>query len=314
MSLSSDNFTAAIHLRDQARKWKNISFLMIIAIILLVFRVLFGSSDNVNRNIDVGDYIASVNIDGIIMDDDYRSEVLEKIAKQENIKAVIVNVDSPGGGIVGSENLYELLSEIAKTKPIVTVMGSVATSGGYMASLASDHIIARNGSLTGSIGVIIQASEFTNLANKMGVKFLTYKSSPLKGAPSPFEKANPEADRVINESVKDSYKFFADLVKKRRGEKIKNNLSIITDGRIFTGRQALRVGLIDEIGGKAEAINYLKTVKKIDTDKFPVKKVNLEKPNSSFLTKFIGEESMTKIIQNLTGFNVENKQLMSVWH
>lgn len=313
MSLSSDNFTAAIHLRDQARKWKNIAFLMIIAIILLVFRVLFGSSDNVNRNIDVGDYIASVTIDGIIMDDDYRNEVLEKIAKQENIKAVIVNIDSPGGGIVGSENLYELLSAIAKTKPIVTVMGSVATSGGYMASLASDHIIARNGSLTGSIGVIIQASEFTNLANKMGVQFLTYKSSPLKGTPSPFEKANPEADRVINESIKDSYKFFADLVKQRRGDKIKGNFARVTDGRIFTGRQALEAGLIDEIGGKAEAVSYLKTAHKIDTDKFPVKKVNLEKPNKGFLTKFVGEESMTKIIQKLTGFNVENKQLMSVW-
>lgn len=313
MSLSSDNFTAAIHLRDQARKWKNISFLMIIAIILLVFRVFFGSSDDVDKNIDAGNYIASININGIIMDDDYRNDILEKIATQENIKAVIVNIDSPGGGIVGSENLYELLSAIAKTKPIVTVMGSVAASGGYMASLASDHIIARNGSLTGSIGVIIQTSEFTNLADKLGVKFLTYKSSPLKGSPSPFEKTNPEVDRVINESIKDSYKFFADLVKKRRAEKIKGNISHITDGRIFTGRQAFEVGLIDEIGGKAEAVNYLKTVKKIDTEKFPVKKINLEKPNGGFLTKFVGEESMTKIIQNLTGFNVENQQLMSVW-
>lgn len=314
MSLSSDNFTAAIHLRDQARKWKNISFLMIIAIALLAFRLLFGSSSgDVAKDIDSGDYVASITIDGIIFDDDYRNEILEKIAEQKNIKAVIVNIDSPGGGIVGSENLYYNLSEIAKKKPIVVVMGSVAASGGYMASLASDYIIARNGTLTGSIGVIIQTSEFTELASKVGVKFLTYKSSPLKGSPSPFEKANPLADKVINESVKDSYAYFSSLVKERRDGKIKGDFSQIADGRIFTGRQAFEAGLIDEIGGKAEAVKYLKS-KNIDTEKFPVRRVDLKKPDNTFLSKMLGEESTTKILQKITGINAENQQLMSIWH
>ncbi|MES2677652.1 MAG: signal peptide peptidase SppA [Pseudomonadota bacterium] len=315
MSLSSDNFTALIHLRDQARKWKNISFLMIVAIILLAFRVLFGANDNVSKNIDAGDYIASINIEGIILDDDYRSEILEKIAEQKNIKAVIVNINSPGGGIVGSEVLYQNLRTIAANKPIVVVMGSLAASGGYMASLAADHIIAHNGTLTGSIGVIMQSSEFTDLASKVGVKFITYKSSILKGAPSPFEKTNPQVDKVINESIKDSYQFFSELVKQRRADKLdKNNLTNIIDGRIFTGRQALKNGLVDEIGGKNEALKYLNITKKIDINKFPVKKIDLEKPEGALLGKLLGEETMAKVIEKITGFNTQSKQLMSIWN
>ncbi len=316
MSLSSDNFTALIHLRNQARKWKNISFLMIIAIALLALRVLLGTGeDGVNKNIDAGEYIASINIEGVIIDDDYRTEMLTKIAEQKNIKALIVNINSPGGGIVGSEILYENLRTIAAVKPIVVVMGSLAASGGYMASLAADHIIARNGTLTGSIGVIMQSSEFTDLASKLGVKFITYKSSILKGAPSPFEKTNPQVDRIINESIKDSYQFFSDLVKQRRANKLdKNNLSNIIDGRIFTGRQALKSGLVDEIGGKNEALKYLNAQKKIDIAKFPVKKIDLEKPDRAILSKLLGEETMAKVIEKITGFNAQNKQLMSIWN
>jgi protease-4 len=311
MSLSSDNFTALIHLRDKARKWKNIAYLMLIAVFLLSFRILFGGSD-ATQNIEVGDYIANINIEGIIMDDDYRTEVLEKITTQKNIKAVIVNINSPGGGIVGSENLYNNLREIAKNKPIVVIMGSLAASGGYMAAVAADHIIARNGTLTGSIGVIMQTSEVTELARKVGVRFITYKSSPLKGSPSPFEKPNPQADKAINDSIKDSYQFFADLVVERRGAKLKNKAGIL-DGRIFTGRQALENGLVDEIGGKNEALNYLKTTYKIDSEKFPVKKIELNKEESGLLGRLVGEEKMAKVISKITGFNVQSEQLMSVW-
>jgi protease-4 len=312
MSLSSDNFTALIHLRDKARKWKNIAYLMLIAIFLLSFRILFGGGNDATQNIEVGDYIASVNIEGIIMDDDYRTEVLEKIADQKNIKAVIVNINSPGGGIVGSENLYENLRAIAKNKPIVVVMGSLAASGGYMAAVASDYIIAHNGTLTGSVGVIMQTSEVTELAKKLGVKFLTYKSSPLKGSPSPFEKSNPQADQAINDSIKDSYQFFANLVKERRGAKLKNEDGIL-DGRVFTGRQALQKGLVDEIGGKSEALNYLKNNYKIDLDKFPVKKIELAKTDNGLLGRLFGEEKMAKIISRITGFSAQSEQLMSVW-
>lgn len=310
MSLLPDNFAALLYLKNQCRKWKNIAFLMLIVSFLLFFKLISHPSAGNIEN-DVSDYIATIKIDGIIFDDNYRTKILKKLATQNNIKAVIVNIDSPGGGVVGSEILYNNLREIAKYKPIVTVMGSMAASGGYMAAIASDYIIARNGTLTGSIGVIIQASEFTNLADKIGVKFLTYKSSPLKATPSPFEKTNPKVDQVINESIKDTYEFFSGLVLDRRDGKLnKKNLDHIIDGRIFTGRQAIKAGLIDEIGGEDEALAYLKTIGKIDIDNMEVKEIPIKEEERDFLGKFLGESSVSKVL----GLHKKNEQIMAIWN
>ena len=310
MSLLPDNFAALLYLKNQCRKWKNIAFLMLIVSFLLFFKLISHHSAGNIEN-DVSDYIATIKIDGIIFDDNYRTKILKKLATQNNIKAVIVNIDSPGGGVVGSEILYNNLREIAKYKPIVTVMGSMAASGGYMAAIASDYIIARNGTLTGSIGVIIQASEFTNLADKIGVKFLTYKSSPLKATPSPFEKTNPKVDQVINESIKDTYEFFSGLVLDRRDGKLnKKNLDHIIDGRIFTGRQAIKAGLIDEIGGEDEALAYLKTIGKIDIDNMEVKEIPIKEEERDFLGKFLGESSVSKVL----GLHKKNEQIMAIWN
>lgn len=295
----SDNLAALIHLRNKVHKWKNIAVLLAVISVLLLMRTMFGTglSDDVAN---VEDYIATIKIDGVIMEDDYRSEVLEKVAEEKSIKAVIVNIDSPGGGIVGSEILYEELRNIAAHKPIVVTMGSVAASGGYMAALASDYIIARNGTLTGSIGVLMESPDVTELANKVGVKFRNYKSSPLKGSPSPFEKPNPEVDAAMNASIQDSYKFFADLVRERRGDRLVKDTKHILDGRIFTGRQAFDVGLIDEVGGKDQAIFYLEKNHKIDVKKLPLKQVEIEKHESKFLDKFLG------ILPFLDGANALN--------
>ncbi|MDA0902660.1 MAG: signal peptide peptidase SppA [Proteobacteria bacterium] len=309
MSLSSDNFTALVHLRDQARKWKTIALIIFLLTILLLSKVIFKSNQDI-ANVGVGkDYIASISIEGMIFDEDHRNKVLRGLADQKNVKAVIVNINSPGGGIVGSEILYENLRKIAQNKPIVVVMGSLAASGGYLASLASDYIIARNGTLTGSIGVIMQTSEITRLADKLGVKFLTYKSSDLKGVPSPFEKTSPQADRVISESVADSYQFFSDLVVQRREGKLREDqISKVKDGRIFTGRQALENGLIDEIGGRDEALRYLKEIHEIDIDTMKIVDVSTKKPEGEFLQKFFGQTSIAGYL------NLDSKShgLMSV--
>lgn len=282
----SDNLAALIHLKDKVHKWKNVAVLLSILSLLLVVKMLTGGG--LSDDLVDGDYIANIKIDGVIFEDDFRSEMLGKIAEEKSVKAVIVNIDSPGGGIVGSEVLFGDLRNIASKKPIVVLMGSVAASGGYMAAIASDYIIAHNGTLTGSIGVLMESPEVTDLANKIGLKFNTYKSSPLKGSPSPFEKSNPMVDRVIRESIADSYQFFSDLVRERRGEKINKEFSnIVFDGRVFTGRQALKAGLIDEIGGKEEAIFYLEG-NKIDVKNLPIKEVEIIKKEGKFLDKFLG--------------------------
>lgn len=310
MSTSSDNFTALIYLKDQVRKWKNLAFFIAVIALLLLSRSFFLNDEaDLAQNVDGGgEYIASINIEGIILDDNYRENILKKIAAQKNIKAVIVNINSPGGGIVGSEVLYEKLREISAKKPIVAVLGSLAASGGYLTAIASDYIIARNGTLTGSIGVIMQTSEVTGLAEKLGIKFISYKSSPLKGAPSPFEKSSPEVNKVINESVKDSYQFFSELVLERRKGKLKKDIANIIDGRVFTGRQALKAGLVDEIGGEGEALAYLKKSHNINTDKLEVREVSIEKPEAKFLEKILGGEALAKALSIYP-----RKTLMAVW-
>ncbi len=303
----SDNIAALIHLKNKVHKWKNVSVLLGVVCTLLLLRVLVGGSVSGDVS-DVEDYIAVIKIDGVIMEDDHRSEVLAKVAEEKSIKGVIVNIDSPGGGIVGSEILFEDLRNIVAHKPMVVTMGSVAASGGYMAALASDHIIARNGTLTGSIGVLMESPDVTELASKVGVKFKNYKSSPLKGSPSPFEKSNQEVDKVINDSIQDSYKFFAELVRERRGDKLPKDTKYILDGRVFTGRQALEVGLIDEIGGKDQAISYLEKDHKLDVKNLPLKTVDVEEKEVKFLDKFFS------ILPFFNGANAVNasQQIMAV--
>lgn len=283
--MSSDNLAALIYLKNKVHKWKNIALLLAVFSILLALRYIFGGG--LSDSIVEGDYIADIKIEGMIFEDEYRSEILKEISESKSVKAVIVNVDSPGGGIVGSEILFNDLREIATQKPVVVLMGSVAASGGYMAAIAADHIVAHNGTLTGSIGVLMESPEVTDLASKIGVKFNTYKSSPLKGSPSPFEKSNAQVDRVIKDSIADSYKFFADLVRERRGDKINKKLGdIVFDGRVFTGRQALEAGLIDQVGGRKDVLAYL-DANKIDTKKLPIRLVEITKHEERFLDKFI---------------------------
>jgi protease-4 len=305
MSNNSDNLAALIYLKEKLHKWKNIAFLIAIFSLLLLFRLISGSQ--LSGGLE-GDYIANVKIEGIIFEDDYRSKILNEIAKEKAIKAVIVTIDSPGGGIVGSEILFNDLRLIAKEKPIVVLMNSLAASGGYMAAVASDYIIAHNGTLTGSIGVLMQSAEVTDLASKIGVKFNTYKSSALKGSPSPFEKSNILVDSVIKESIADSYNFFSDLVKARRGDKLnKAMLKEIFDGRVFTGRQALQAGLVDKIGGKQDAIDYLK--EKLAIKDLPVEDVEIIEREDGFFNRFFG---MIPFFSDVKSMNDAGGRVMAI--
>lgn len=286
MSDLSNNIAILSYLKDKVHKWKNISITLVIIILLLIFKIILPSSID---SIETGSYIAQIDIKDTIFEDEFRSKVLKKIKDDNSVKALIFNINSPGGSMVGSEILYNELQSIKVNKPIVAVMNSVAASGGYMISLAADHIITHNGTLTGSIGVMMQSPEVGGLAKKLGFDLKTYKSAPLKAVPNPFEKASPRADRVIQSSINDSADFFFDLVKKSRGKKLaKSSYKIAFDGRVFTGRQAVKVGLVDEIGNVDSALSYLKNVKKLDIDKLEIKNIKLENQKEIFLKKLSG--------------------------
>ncbi len=297
MSDLSNNVAILSYLKDKVHKWKNISILLAVIAILLFLKLLAG--DDFSRKIETGNYIANINIEGMIFEDEFRDKMLQEIADDSSVKALIVNIDSPGGGVVGSEILYGHLRKIAAKKPIVVVMNSVAASGGYMIAIASDHIIAHNGTLTGSIGVLMQSPEMVDLADKIGVKFNIYKSAPFKASPSPFEKTIPEVNRIVQESIADSADFFFDLVKERRGEKLnKKEMTKIFDGRVFTGRQALAAGLIDEIGDKDSALKYLVEKHKIDKN-ISIREIKVKVPNE-FINKLLSALPFSNFTSGLT--------------
>lgn len=217
--------------------------------------------------------IARIKVQGIIRGNQNRVEALERLAKS-NAKAVIVHLDSPGGTTAGSEQLYEALRALQDKKPMVVVVDGVAASGAYIAALASEHIIAHDTSLVGSIGVLFQYPNFTEVLKTIGIKVEEVKSSPLKAAPNGFEPTSPEARAAIEAIVLDSYAWFKGLVKDRR--KLDDaQLAKVADGRVFTGRQGVPLKLVDAIGNEKSAIAWLEKEKKVPANT-PVRDYSLE--------------------------------------
>ena len=175
---------------------------------------------------------------------------------------MIVHINSPGGTTAGSEQLYDALVRLKAKKPMVVVVEGLAASGGYIAAIAADHIVAQQSSLVGSIGVLFQYPNFSDLLKTVGVKVEEVKSSPLKAAPNGFEPTSPEARAALEALVKDSYAWFRGLVKQRR-RMDDDQLKIVADGRVFTGRQAIGVKLIDELGDEKTAVAWLEAEKKV---------------------------------------------------
>jgi protease IV len=205
--------------------------------------------------------IARVKIDGLIRSDSDRVEALERLEKSQTA-AVIVHINSPGGTTAGSEQLYDSLMRLKAKKPVVVVVEGLAASGGYITAIAADHIVAQQSSLVGSIGVLFQFPNFTELMKTVGVKVEEIKSSPLKAAPNGFEPTSPEARAAIDALVKDSYAWFRGLVKERRGMD-DAQIEKVADGRVFTGRQAVELKLIDALGDEKAAVAWLEANKNV---------------------------------------------------
>jgi protease IV len=211
------------------------------------------------------DHIARLSIDGLITGDQATLDLVERIASSDQIKAVILRIDSPGGTTAGSEALYEALRNTAAKKPVVAVMDSVAASGGYITAIAADHIVARGNTITGSIGVIFSYPEVSKLLDTLGVKVEEIKSAELKAEPTPYKPLTEKVRAVTNEMVQDSFNWFVGLVAERR--KLSDaQARVLADGRVYTGRQAVKNGLIDALGGEDVAIAWLETDRKLVPD------------------------------------------------
>lgn len=281
MSLSADSIIDRIKLKEQITKWRAGT---IILAVLLGLLVVTKRTSNDGVGLVQRDYIASITVEGLIQQDSERDEILQTIGKNKNIKAVILNVNSPGGTMVGSELLYKRIKHIAEEKPVVAVMQEVAASGGYMAAIAAPHVLAQQGTITGSIGVLFQTAEVTEMASKLGIELNTFKSSPLKGSPSPLEKITPAVERELQTLIKANYDIFVDIVKDARNIS-KDELLPLADGRVYTGTQAVENTLIDGIGGEDEAKEWLKEQDK-NLANLPVKKVKLYREKNRFGSAF----------------------------
>jgi protease-4 len=208
------------------------------------------------------DHIARVRIDGFISGDQSVLDMFDDIATSNKVKGVIVRIDSPGGTTAGSEALYDVIRKVAKEKPVVAVMDTVAASGGYITAIAADYIVARGNTITGSIGVIFQFPEVSKLLETLGVKMEEIKSGDLKAEPNPYKPMSDKARSVANVMVQDSFSWFTGLVADRRKLPI-DRVLVLSDGRVYTGRQAVKEKLVDVLGGEEQAVDWLTTEKKL---------------------------------------------------
>ena len=275
-------------LRRSRFRWRIIAVIAVLAVIAILFPKTKPAT---------GEHIARYTIDGVINDDPARDKTLKKIAESDTVKALLLSIDSPGGTVVGSEILYESIRKVSEKKPVVAIMRNVAASGGYMAAIAADHIIARGNTITGSVGVIAQAPNAHELLNRLGVSVLEVKSGPLKAQPSPFQPVEPLAVDAKQEMVAESFDWFLDLVEERRTLS-PTAIQQIEAGGVFTGRQAKDIALIDELGGEDVAISWLEIEREIAKD---LKVIDYGVNKTGLLAKLL----------DLTGFARVDRSILS---
>ena len=260
MSLEIEAVLDRRQMRRRVTFWRSAA---IMVIGLMLGALMFGS-ENLSA-LTGSKQIARVAIEGTITDDRDQIALLKKIKDAKNVEALIVFVNSPGGTTTGGESLYLALRDVASAKPVVAQFGTVAASAGYIVGLGTDHIVARGNTITGSVGVLAQWPEISELLGKLGVRFNEVKSGELKAAPNPFEPATEASRKVMQDTIDDGFRWFLSLVEERRGVKAQS-IDGLVQGRIYSGRQALERKLVDEIGGETEAVQWLEKQRGVTKD------------------------------------------------
>jgi protease-4 len=299
MALDADYLVDRNRLKRRLAVWRAIAVVVAVTLVVVAAGRFVGVAQR--------SHIAVLDVEDVIVNDLDRLTALEDAADDSSIKALIVYINSPGGTVVGGENLYHALRAVAAKKPVVAVMGDLATSAGYMVAVATEHILAREGTITGSIGVLLQTAEFTDLLSKLGISVDAIKSAPLKAEPSPLSKLSPEVRRATQTLVDDMFDMFLDMVADNR-KLTKDEVRALADGRVFTGRMAVKNGLIDAIGGEKEAIAWLAANKGIDAD-LPVRSLRIRREVGDWLEEFSSMARKTVFSERL-----KLDGLVSVWH
>jgi len=252
---------------DRRRLRRKLSFWRVLGVLAAVAAVVSLGYAAANRTgVQLGQsQIARVSISGFIGGSRSTTDLLKRVGESGSVSGVVISINSPGGTTSGSEELYRNIRLLAEKKPLVAFVDGTAASGGYITALAADRIVARETSLVGSIGVIMQYPQVSELLGKIGVQVEEVKSSPLKAEPSGFKPTSPEARDALQRVVNDTYDWFKALVAVRRNFG-PAELNAVADGRIFNGRQGLALKLVDELGSERDAIAWLEREKGVARD------------------------------------------------
>ncbi len=247
MSVETDLLLDRRRLKRRLSFWRGFAVVAVLAAGLAVF-ARFGGIERA--------HVARISVSGLIIEDRAFTRKIRALASDDHVKAVLVVINSPGGSVAGGQTLHDAIARVADKKPVVAVMGALAASAGYMVALPAARIFARGATLTGSIGVILQTGEVGDLLQRIGVSTTTLVSGPLKDQPSLTRPLSPEGREVLQGLVMDMYDQFVAMVAEGR-HMDPARVRELGDGRAYTGRQALKLGLIDAIGGEPEARDWL---------------------------------------------------------
>lgn len=248
-----------LKLEKSKRRWR-----LVAVVAFIMFLVTVSALETTTKKTPAR-FIAQVHVAGMITDSLYQQDVLERIRTNDNAKALLVYVDSPGGTMVGGISLYRMLREIAESKPVVVVMGTIAASAGYMVAAAGDYVVANEGTLTGSVGVLMPLVDATGLAQKVGVRSDEIVSGELKAVTSPLYSRSTNDRKYLQDTVMDMQEVFLGLVTDQR-EISQETINLISDGRILTGTRAKELGLVDALGDRRTAKKWLYDAHKIDLE------------------------------------------------
>lgn len=253
MSLESDLLLDRRRLKRRLLFWRGATVLAVLVCAL----VALGKTGLI-----AGSHVARLEVIGTIGEDHKLNEAVEALVKDDSVKALIVSVNSPGGSVSGGESLHGAIAKVAAAKPVVTVMGGMAASAGYMIAVPAARIFARESTLTGSIGVLLETGELSGLLGKLGVSADAITSGPLKDQPNFTKPMSAEGRAVLHGLVMDMYDQFVEMVAAGR-HMDPARVRELADGRAYTGRQALKLGLIDAIGGETDARAWLAAEKQV---------------------------------------------------
>lgn len=230
-------------------------------VILIVIVAVFSCSvftitalSGKRRTFSLNEKVGVVLVEGVITDAREIVQQLVDFGKDDSIRAVVVRIDSPGGGVAPSEEIFGAIQELKKKKQVVASMGSIAASGGYLVACGANKIVANSGSLTGSISAIMHFANVEDLLKKIGVRSSVIKSGKFKDIGSPAREMTAEEKSLLQNVVDDIYDYLLEVIARERKIK-KDDLRKIADGRIFTGRQAKKLNLVDELGDLDYALN-----------------------------------------------------------